>query len=103
MVEIANEAVDLIALAELLQELDKIHNKQDPSRFPIFSLEKRQRDIEKLLKDGYIFLEKEGEDIIAFACVVKKGEKTLLIEHLFVKPEFQLRGIASRMLEHIFS
>ncbi len=88
-------------LAFLLTELDKIHNEAESEKFPLFSLEKRKKDILKILEDGYLFYAEFQSQIIGFASILKRKE-SLLIEHLYVQTEFRHKKIGTKMVEDIF-
>ena len=92
---------DVGRLALLLLELDKIHNESAPERFPLHSLETRKEDLKKILDCGYIFYAQNGSEVVAFASLLNK-ENALVLEHLFVKPEYRLQSIATTLIKNIF-
>lgn len=102
MIKLANQSVNLEHLDLLLVELDEIHHKASPNQFPLFSLEKRKTDLRKVLDNGYIFYAERDSQIIGFASVIKK-EKALVIEHLYVKPEYRHKKVGTQIIENIFS
>lgn len=93
--------VDIDRVAFLLIELDKIHHQSAPERFPSYSLEKRKEDIRKILEQGYLFYAVCHSQIIGFASVLKRKE-ALMIEHLYIQPEFRHKKIATKVVESIF-
>lgn len=104
MIKIANECndVDIDRLVPLLCNLDKIHHEAAPDRFPLHSFDQRKNDLKKFFDHGCIFYAEDDSQIIGFASVLKKGD-ALVIEHLFVKPEFRLNKVATNLVESIFA
>ncbi len=104
MIKIADDPVDvdIDRLVLLLCNLDKIHHEAAPERFPLHSLEQRKEDIQKIFGHGCVFYAEYGSQIIGFASVLEKGD-ALVIEHLFVKPEFRLNKVATKLVESIFA
>jgi GNAT superfamily N-acetyltransferase len=88
-------------LARLLMELDKIHHEFAPERFPLFFLEQRMEQILLLFRDGFLFYAEHGSETIGFASVLKRKE-ALIIEHLYVRPEFRQQKIGTRLVQFIF-
>ena len=104
MIHIANKCdhVDINQLAHLLCDLDKIHHEVAPDRFPLYSLDQRKEYLQTIFDRGCIFYAEQNSQMIGFASVLKKGD-ALIIEHLFVKPEFRLNHIGKELVESIFS
>lgn len=100
-INLANESTRLDQIVTLLLELDKIHHDKMPSRFPLYSSEKRLDDLRCILNKGSIFYVEDLGKIIAFASVIKKGE-SLVIEHLYVQKEHRYHGIATSLVNFIF-
>lgn len=94
--------INLDQVVLLLSKLDRIHHESAPERFPLFPLDQRKQDLISLFKKGCIFYVEDEVQVIAFASVINKGE-SLLIEHLFVEPEFRLQKIATKLIEAILS
>lgn len=101
-IKVANQSVNLEHLALLLVELDKIHHNASPKQFPLFSLERRKADIQRIFDQGYIFYAENNSQILGFASILIK-ENSLVIEHLYVKPEFRHNKIGTEIIENIFS
>ena len=59
------------------------------------------KDIQQIVTQGYVFYVEIGSQIVGFASVLKK-ENALVIEHLYVKPEFRLKRVGAELIEHIF-
>ncbi|MBS0622705.1 MAG: GNAT family N-acetyltransferase [Verrucomicrobia bacterium] len=82
-------------------ELDQIHHQASPERFPLHSLERRKADIVKLFAQDHLFYAEDRSQIIGFASVVKRKD-ALVIEHLYVEPEFRHQKVATKIVEKIF-
>ena len=97
-----SSSFDVDRLVFLLMELDKVHNQASPEKFPLFAMEKRREDILKILDQGYLFYAKIHNQIVAFASVLKKKD-ALIIEYLFVLPEYRHKKIGTKLVKNIFA
>ncbi len=93
--------IDVNHLALLLTELDQIHHRAIPERFPLFSLKRRKEDILKIIDQGYFFYAVINSEIIGFASVFKRKD-ALIIEHLYVQPDARHKKIGTKIIESIF-
>jgi len=101
MIKFAQEPLNIDRLATLLIELDEIHHKAAPERFPLYSLEKRKEDIQKIYEHGYLFYAEYNSQIIGFASAIKRKD-ALMIEHLYIQPGFRRKHLATKLVEKIF-